>query len=261
MTPPWMSFYPADYLADTGHLSTLEHGAYFLLILHYWQKGGLPNDDRKLARITRLTDSEWTSIRDTIAEFFDGDWQHFRIDAELATAREKHEARAEAGSKGGKASWTKRKSKQCFSNASAMLNQPQPQPHSSEADASDAKASAREALWGNGVSFLMALGVSETRAKPMIGRWLKDAGDNYARVLGAIDRARSEAPIDPIAWITASLKTYGKSNGKPENLSAVARRFAEQGINFGPKPGLAGVGGEADGNSVRMLPEGRCKRS
>jgi 5-methylcytosine-specific restriction endonuclease McrA len=126
----------------------------------------------------------------------------------------------------------------------------------SEPNGSDASASGREALWGNGVTTLIALGVSETRAKPMIGRWLKDAGDDFERVLGAISRARSEAPIDPIAWITAALKAEGGKNGKPENLSAVARRLAEQGISFGPKPSLAGAGGEADSPPVRLLSKG-----
>ena len=88
MSLAWMPFYPADYLADTGHLTTQEHGAYFLLILHYWCNSGLPADERKLARIARMTAPEWDTARDTIADFFDADWQHFRIDAELATARD-----------------------------------------------------------------------------------------------------------------------------------------------------------------------------
>lgn len=126
----------------------------------------------------------------------------------------------------------------------------------SEPNGSDAGASAREALWGNGVTALIALGVSETRAKPMIGRWLKDAGDDFERVLRAISRARSEAPIDPIAWITAALKAEGGKNGKPENLSAAARRLAEEGISFGPKPSLAGIGDQADCAPVRLLSKG-----
>lgn len=91
--PAWMPFYIADYLADTGHLSTVEHGAYLLLIMHYWQNGGLPADDLKLSRITRLPLKEWLSIRDTIADLFGDDWHHKRIDKELANARRNYERR------------------------------------------------------------------------------------------------------------------------------------------------------------------------
>jgi len=39
-----MPLYVADYLADTAHLGALESGVYLHLIMHYWLKGGLPDD-------------------------------------------------------------------------------------------------------------------------------------------------------------------------------------------------------------------------
>lgn len=88
MSPPWMPLYVSDYLGDTGHLSTLEHGAYMLLIMHYWQTGALPDDDRKLARIARMQPDEWQDVRGTIAGMFGDGWTHKRIDAELAHAEQ-----------------------------------------------------------------------------------------------------------------------------------------------------------------------------
>lgn len=87
MSRPWMPLYVADYLADTGHLSAAEHGAYLLLIMHYWVNGGLPAEDRKLARIARMSPRKWARVRSTIAGFFGPGWFHERIDIELRRKR------------------------------------------------------------------------------------------------------------------------------------------------------------------------------
>lgn len=93
MSAPYMPLFVADYLADTAHLTAAEHGAYFMLVMNYWQRGKpLPADDRKLARIARMSDAEWLDARDTLAEFFveeDGLWSHKRVEAELAVAEQK----------------------------------------------------------------------------------------------------------------------------------------------------------------------------
>ena len=90
-----MPFYPGDYLKDTMHLNTQEHGAYFLLLLAYWCNGGpLAADDKTLKSITKLDD--WTSTKATIAKFFieeNGTWRHKRIDTELSEARDQYTRR------------------------------------------------------------------------------------------------------------------------------------------------------------------------
>jgi uncharacterized protein YdaU (DUF1376 family) len=88
MSRAWMPLYVADYLADTGHLSAAEHGAYLLLIMHYWQNGGLPNEDRRLARIARMSPDEWSESREVLFDLFDDGWSHHRIEAELKAAQE-----------------------------------------------------------------------------------------------------------------------------------------------------------------------------
>lgn len=98
----WMPLYVADYLADTSHLSCLEHGAYLLLIMHYWRNGELPADDTKLARIVKCTPKEWGKIRETIADFFTEGWKHKRIDQELAAASAAVERNRVNGRKGGR---------------------------------------------------------------------------------------------------------------------------------------------------------------
>lgn len=101
----WMPLYVGDYLGDTGHLTTTQHGAYFLLMMHYWRKGGLPNDDKQLSKITKLPLKVWAEWREVLQDFFheiDGDpWRHKRIDAELMKMTKLSEARAIAGQKGG----------------------------------------------------------------------------------------------------------------------------------------------------------------
>ena len=58
----WMPLYVGDYLRDTRDLNTLQHGAYLLLIMHYWQHDALPSDDARLAAITGLSVAQWRRV-------------------------------------------------------------------------------------------------------------------------------------------------------------------------------------------------------
>jgi uncharacterized protein YdaU (DUF1376 family) len=97
----WMPIYIGDYLADTGHLTTTQHGAYLLLLMHYWRKRELPTEDKQLAAIAKLPLRIWLDSKETIQDFFYDGWKHKRIEAELQTRREVAEKRAAAGYKGG----------------------------------------------------------------------------------------------------------------------------------------------------------------
>lgn len=104
MKLPWMPFYIGDYLSKTSHLTTIQHGAYLLLILHYWANRGLPTTDKELMAIARMTPDEWDSNCYAIAKFFKPNWRHERIDDDLEKAKEISDKRSLAGIKG---AWTR----------------------------------------------------------------------------------------------------------------------------------------------------------
>ena len=96
---PYMQLYVAEYLADTMHLTTEEHGAYLLLIFNYWQTGK-PIPKARLARIARLTNDRWQSVEVSLREFFSdtgSEWVHSRIEADLAMVSDAQAQRAAAG--------------------------------------------------------------------------------------------------------------------------------------------------------------------
>ena len=134
-TDIWMPLYIGDYLAGTSTLTTELHGAYLLLIMHYWMVGPPPDDDARLAAITRMTADAWSNARAVLEEFFivsDGRWLHKRVEQELSNACEKKRLAAEKASKAAAARWHKRPQamlKQSSSIPQAVLDEcPSPSP-------------------------------------------------------------------------------------------------------------------------------------
>lgn len=96
----WMPLDVTDYLNDTGHLTTLQHGAYMLLLMHYWRHGPLPDDDEQLAAITKTDAKTWKAVRGTIRRFFhqdNGELHQKRADQERDKAQDISTKRKIAG--------------------------------------------------------------------------------------------------------------------------------------------------------------------
>jgi uncharacterized protein YdaU (DUF1376 family) len=104
---PWFPFYAGDYLADTGHLTLAQHGAYLLLILHYYRTTTLPAN--AVHRICRCSNDADKEICDSILrEFFvlDGEvYRHKRIEEEIVILDHKSEACAARAKIAANARW------------------------------------------------------------------------------------------------------------------------------------------------------------
>lgn len=110
----YMPFWITDYLADTIDLTTEQHGAYVLLLLHMWKsRGVLSGDPVVLARLARVDPARWPQIWDVIGPYFKrANRTHItqkRLAKEHARGTAEAGARQRAGKLGGDATARKRK--------------------------------------------------------------------------------------------------------------------------------------------------------
>jgi uncharacterized protein YdaU (DUF1376 family) len=108
----WYPHFPGDYIRDTAHLSVIQHGAYRLLLDHYYATAApLPADVDGLYRICRAFDqSERTAVGFVLGQFFelraDG-YHNRRADRQLVTQKEQHERLSEGARKTNAKRWGK----------------------------------------------------------------------------------------------------------------------------------------------------------
>jgi len=70
-------------------------------------------------------------------------------------------------------------------------------------------------LFQNGLPDLVAMsGRPETKLRPLLGKWLRDANDDALRILTLIAKAKQDRPAEPIPWIEKHLRpSNGSMNG------------------------------------------------
>lgn len=109
---PALTLWTDAYLSDTRHLSTVEHGAYLLLLMEAWRRPhcDLPDDDTILARLAGLSAKEWSKIKPIIMAFWTRDgrsktWRQKRLFQERSKARVRSKSASENSAK----RWNKKK--------------------------------------------------------------------------------------------------------------------------------------------------------
>jgi len=222
-----MPIYWSDYLAATMALSTIEHGAYLLLIAHLWStKKPIADDDNALSRITRLPPQEWVTVRPNIIEFFEckrGQISHKRVTTELERAANVHEKRVNAGRK----RYSKNNDLPAHAPAQLQLNhtQPQPQPQL------DKKVSKREGPpkrrlsldWEpsqDDYNYAKEKGFTGDRFNNEVAAFIR-----YFTGPDAKNPARADWGRSWKAWIDRSHQRGGASRGRQSPTSVTAAAF------------------------------------
>jgi uncharacterized protein YdaU (DUF1376 family) len=121
-------------LGDTMDLSAEEFGAYHLLLYAIWRSNGrpLPDDDKKLARICRVTVARWKRVlRPALVGYFDqdaieqgGEWIQKRLKKEWDFVAKRRAKQSEKGTLSAKAKGLK--TQETASTAVDMRLQPKP---------------------------------------------------------------------------------------------------------------------------------------
>ncbi len=102
-------WFPGDYLRDTGTLSLVEHGAYRLLLDHYYsESGGISDEKPRLYRLCRATTPEEQQAVDFIVSRYfpinNGKLTNARADREIMERAEYIEEQRRKGKLGGRPS-------------------------------------------------------------------------------------------------------------------------------------------------------------
>jgi uncharacterized protein YdaU (DUF1376 family) len=199
---PYLRVYCADWDADTQHLTAMQDGIYWRLVRNYWQRGGpLPADEKRLARIARVSLRDWRKNSPEIADFFQcgqTHWHHRRLDLEISRVA----AKSLNNKRPGNANATRNKR---VRDASETRTRIYTEADTDTLDKSNAASAASsddpvKQVFDLGCALLTAAGTPEKQARSLLGKWRK-AAKSDGEVITALIDCRARAISEPVEWL------------------------------------------------------------
>ena len=264
----WYKHYIGDYQRDTGHLSMVEHGAYRLMLdTHYATEAPLPKTNSVLFRLLRaFTEAEQEAVVAILSQYWTetpGGYVNDRSGREFEKYTNKINTARENGNRGGRP----KKTHDITETQTETITETEPatkapqipdnqkedsEPNGSGADAPRKNVSCettddpmtlplsrrrvppdtdwRKMLFDHGLPFLVTrYGGKPDTHRPLMGRWLKDSGDNAKVVYDALADAQDRNVADVRAWVVARIKPEGTAAGiiaKYEKMAVAERDSA-----------------------------------
>ena len=230
----WFKLYIGDYQRDTAHLSITEHGAYQLMLQHYYATERPLPAGKALHRMLRAQDKAERDAIDTVAAQF---WTetpaglvNHRADVEIGKAGAQadtnrsialaREARRKAARQGDETSTNRATNDQPNQTPDTRLTPSVPDgtgasPPSAPAEVQAKPLTAKERVWLLGVPLLGDTAASRS----LLGKLSKTYGeDALARVLA---EATADPPAEPKSWLVAACeaaKTRTNGHHQPDML-------------------------------------------
>lgn len=187
----WITWWPGDYLRDTGDLSLVEHGAYRVLLDHYYSTDGrLRADQAALFRICRaMTEEEQAAVGKVVRLFFTVDsegWlKNKKADKVMTEAAEFIASKRDAGRRGAARRWHSTPNGTANGAANGTPNSTAnsktiastPTTNTKEGGQQTARPDL-EFIFREGVDSLLAGGLNEREARAVLGKMVKDFGES-----------------------------------------------------------------------------------
>lgn len=246
------------YIADTTALSTIQHGAYLLLLMTMRRAGGwVQDDDRKLANIVKMSVTKWRQIAPDIRELLvaeGGKLSQKRIISDIEKLKALSAKNAENGKSGGIAKSLKNKT----SGVATARISPSVAPPNAPVEGHDQGVSAISSLFESDSKEESKKGNSRGSALP--GDWVPGERDYaYAAKLGLTVQEADACAEDMRLWARANAnRAVGRKADWGSTYHGWMRREAPKVIrqrqfnqgggtngtdrnNRGPRLGAAGI--------------------